>query len=212
MSGRPVPAGTAAQIAAAYAAGATLAAVGERYEMGPATVARIVREQGGTIRPPHNQGPGTDPSALAAAYAQACSLQAAAAQFGISRGAAARVLRNAGYLHLAAIRRPVPAAREIRAAYESGLSVQDCATTFGASGTLIRATLRAVGCDLRRRGGSSLFTAQQAAQIRAAYESGLSTAQCARRFGCHSSTIARAVRAAGGTIRPRGRVPRREPQ
>ncbi len=50
--------------------------------------------------------------------------------------------------------------------------------------------------------------AEKAAEIRAAYDSPMSVRECAAKFGLYSGTITRAIRAAGGTIRAKGPVPR----
>jgi DNA-binding transcriptional regulator LsrR (DeoR family) len=50
-------------------------------------------------------------------------------------------------------------------------------------------------------------TAARAAEIRAAYDSGLTARACAAQFGVNQETVARAVRAAGGTMRKSGPRP-----
>lgn len=52
--------------------------------------------------------------------------------------------------------------------------------------------------DFRRKAHGQL------AAIRTAYESGLTLAAVARKFGMHRATITKAIIDAGGTIRPKG--------
>jgi hypothetical protein len=199
----PLPAAPGAEIAAAYAAGATLATLAGRYPMHPPRLARIIREAGGTIRPPHKRGPGTDPAALAAACAQAPGLTAAAAQFGISRAAARRLLHSAG---MAVIRKPPPA-DEVAAAYQSGLTVRQCAAKFTMSHSTVLTALRQAGCQVRPPGPRPVPRPAEGAQIAAAYAGGLTLAQCTANFCRSRDTVTAAIRAAGGTIRPPGPRP-----
>jgi AraC-like DNA-binding protein len=46
--------------------------------------------------------------------------------------------------------------------------------------------------------------ADKRTEIRAAYETGLTLAACARLFGMSQATVTKAIRDAGGTTRPRG--------
>jgi hypothetical protein len=50
--------------------------------------------------------------------------------------------------------------------------------------------------------------AAKAAEIRAAYDSPMSVRECAIKFGLARGTITRAIKAAGGTLRPNGPIPR----
>jgi hypothetical protein len=50
--------------------------------------------------------------------------------------------------------------------------------------------------------------AAKAAEIRAIYDSPVSVRECAVKFGVARGTITRAIRAAGGTLRPNGPIPR----
>jgi hypothetical protein len=102
---------------------------------------------------------------------------------------------------------PVPAA-EVRRAYDAGLSVRACMHRFGYTRVMIERLLREAGTVMRPPGRAPM-PAEHAAEIRRAYDSGLTKAQTAAKIGCGLHTVATGVLRAGGQMRPRGPAPRR---
>jgi AraC-like DNA-binding protein len=85
-----------AALADAYEQGASLQACGRKFGISPPSVARLLREQGVTIRPPYSYRARADPAALAAAYAAGHTLAECGQQHGISAPTVARILRENG--------------------------------------------------------------------------------------------------------------------
>lgn len=102
---------------------------------------------------------------------------------------------------------PVPAA-VVRRAYDSGLSVRACMRRFGHTRVMIERSLREAGTVMRPPGRPPM-SAEQAAEIRRVYDSGLTRAQTAAKIGCGLRAVTTGVLRAGGQMRPRGPVPRR---
>ncbi len=111
---RPDPPGPAgrvravdrAALAAAYEQGASLRACGRRFGVSAPAVARLLREDGVSIRPVHGRRVRVDAAALAAAYAAGQTLTECGRDAGISAPTAARILRENGVTIRPACRRP----------------------------------------------------------------------------------------------------------
>ncbi|HEY1621717.1 MAG TPA: hypothetical protein VGG25_29120 [Streptosporangiaceae bacterium] len=111
---RPDPPGPAgrvravdrAALAAAYEQGSSLRACGRRFGISPPAVARLLREQGVTIRPVHGRRVRVDAAALAAAYTAGQTLTECGQDAGISAPTAARILREHGVTIRPSRRRP----------------------------------------------------------------------------------------------------------
>jgi lambda repressor-like predicted transcriptional regulator len=120
---RPEPPSPAARVrgvdravlAAAYEQGASLRACGRRSGISAPSVARLLREQGVTIRPPCSYRARADPAALAAAYAAGHTLAEYGQQHGISAPTAARILRENGVTIRPARRSPGTGTRAVLA-------------------------------------------------------------------------------------------------
>jgi hypothetical protein len=102
---------------------------------------------------------------------------------------------------------PVPAA-EVARAYDPGLSVRACMRRFGYTRSMIQNLLREAGTVVRPPGRPPM-SAEQAAEIRRVYDSGLTKAQTAAKIGCGLRAVTKGVTVAGGQIRPRGPAPHR---
>lgn len=101
--------------------------------------------------------------------------------------------------------RLTPAKRaELVAAYQAGEPVRAIAARFGVHRGTVSEFVRQAGVPARERG----LDAAGRARASALYDSGLTLAQVADGVGSSVETVRAAVLAEGGTIRPKGRVPR----
>ena len=141
-----------AALAAAYERGASLRRCGAQFGISAPVVARLLREDGVSIRPVHGRRVRVDSAELARAYQGGQTLTECAAVLGISPPTAARLLRAAGVTLRAARRRPAgidPAG--LARAYQD-LSLAACAAKFGVSARSVRRLLVAQGVPVRPSG------------------------------------------------------------
>lgn len=98
-----------------------------------------------------------------------------------------------------------PAKRaELVAAYQAGEPVRVIAARFGVHRGTVSEFVRQAGVPAREPG----LDADGRKRAAALYESGLTLAQVADQVAASVETVRASVLAEGGTIRPRGRVPR----
>ncbi len=95
-----------AALAVSYEQGDSLRTCGKRFGISPPAAARLLREDGVTIRPPRPYKARADAAALAAAYAAGHTLVECGQQYGISAPTVARILREHGVILRRACRRP----------------------------------------------------------------------------------------------------------
>ncbi len=93
---------------------------------------------------------------------------------------------------------------ELVAAYQAGEPVRTIAGRFGVHRGTVSEFVRQAGVPPRELG----LDAAGRARAASLYESGLTLAQVAEEVAASVETVRSAVLAEGGTIRPRGRVPR----
>ncbi len=93
---------------------------------------------------------------------------------------------------------------ELVAAYQAGEPVRTIAARFGVHRGTVSECVRQAGVPAREPG----LDADRRTRAAVLYESGLTLAQVADQVAAGVETVRTAVLAEGGTIRPRGRVPR----
>lgn len=140
---------------------------------------------------------------LAAEYAAGKSLRQLAREYGISTKPIERILRQHGIDSRPSGRwsdvvLTDEQARDLRAEYDAGSSLQKLAKNHGYPHAAVRRAIESLGGVRRRGPGAEAFTTEQRQEIaRRFITGGESQRELARRFGSSESTIARALRLEG---------------
>jgi excisionase family DNA binding protein len=193
-----------AAVTALYQDGLTLREVAARCGIAPETAARILRRAGVTVRP-RGRVP-ADRDRAAALYEDGLTLARVAARLSVHPETVRRHLREAGV----APRRPAPRARPaadpaaVRAAYDSGLTLRQCAARLGLSMAMTRHAVLAAGGTIRpggRRAAGHRAAPPAAAGLTASWQAGLSIARVAARHQVRYQDV-RAALTATGAIPP----------
>src|SRR5690349_11024430 len=94
-------------------------------------------------------------------------------------------------------------------AYDEGATLTELGKQWRISPTTARSAILRAGGTLRpmgyRRDDPPESLAERNAIFRKEYEAGKTAGQIAVKYKIHHSTVERGIRAAGGTLRPRGR-------
>ena len=91
--------------------------------------------------------------------------------------------------------------------YRRGLPLRAVARQVGVRGSTVSAAIIDAGIALKPGGAAhaTFPTSKDRERVRAEYESGCSLNELARRYGCSTQPVRRAIEAAGGKTRPTGR-------
>lgn len=139
---------------------------------------------------------------LAAEYAAGKSLRQLAREYGISTKPIERILRQHGIESRPSGRwsdvvLTDEQAKDLRAEYDAGSSLQKLATSHGYPHAAVRRAIESLGGVRRRGPGAAAFTSEQRQEIARRFIAGETQRDLARVFGCGESTIARALRLEG---------------
>lgn len=199
------------EVAARYRAGETLRQIGARYGVTYRPVSASLARSGITLRAPADYGWKPTPENTAEVerlWREGSGVQKIARTVGTRNNTISRVLSDRGIqARFGGQNRRFKGSQveTLAAEYRAGATLNELASRYGGSATVVRNALRRHGVQIRNKGNHKQYwPPERVAWLREQYEAGWSNTDIARELGLAPRTVGNQLRQLG--IAPRGPV------